>query len=192
MPLKTAILCRTNAPLVKCAFDLIRRGRGIKIKLIGKDIAKMLKDVIGEVLDFRLNAPIKEFMVLLDGWMNHVREMCQDDDSKESFLTECEDHYACLLAISSQANDVKELCQVIDNYFCDSDDIGDDPMTVVFASGHRSKGLEWERVFWIRPDLCPHPSSKTPADKKQEDHLLYILATRTQRELYICKDKLPL
>jgi hypothetical protein len=191
MPMKTAILCRTNAPLVKCAFDLIRRGRGVKVRIVGRDIAKALKDVIGEVLDYRLNAPIREFLVLLDGWINHIREKCINDDSKDAYLADCEDQYGCIQAIASQSTDAKDLCRVIDTYFCDSESLDDDPMTVVLASGHRSKGLEWERVIWIRPDLCPHPAAETAADKQQEEHLYYILPTRAQEQLIICHDKNP-
>ncbi len=191
MPLKTVILCRTNAPLVKCAFDLIRKGRGVKVKIVGRDIAKSLKDVIGEVLDFRRNAPMGEFNVLLEGWISDIREKYKDDERKEAYVIECEDMYGCIVAISTQCHDVTGLCRVIDEYFCDSDSLDDDPMTVVFASGHRSKGLEWDRVFWIRPDLCPHPAATHEADIRQEEHLAHILPTRAKKELWICHDRRP-
>ncbi len=191
MPLKTAILCRTNAPLVKCAFDLIRKRRGIKVKIIGRDIAKMLKDIIGEVLDYRRNCSISDFNDLLDQWIDDIRDKLQGDESKESVLAEYEDNYECISAIASQCKDAKGLYDTIDQYFVDSESLDDDPMTVVFASGHRSKGLEWQRVIWLRYDLCPHPSAEMEADKKQEEHLKYILGTRAEEVMIICHEQLP-
>jgi len=191
MPIKTAILCRTNAPLVACAFDLIRKGRGVKVKIVGRDIAKALKDIIGEVLEYRRNCSISEFKVLLDGWIMQIRDKFIGVESKESFVVECEDQYGCIQAISNQCSDAKDLYKVIDTYFVDSETLDEDPMTVVLASGHRSKGLEWERVIWLRPDLCPHPSAETPADIKQEEHLRYILPTRAKQHLWICHDTRP-
>ncbi len=191
MAIKTAILCRTNAPLVTCAFDLIRKGRGVKVKIVGRDIAKALKDIIGEVLDYRRNCNISEFKVLLDGWMMQIRDRFGGDESKESYIVECEDQYACIHAIANQCSDAKELYGVIDTYFVDSETLDEDPTTVVLASGHRSKGLEWERVIWLRPDLCPHPSAEKPSDLKQEEHLKYILPTRAKKNLWICHDQTP-
>lgn len=191
--MQTAILCRTNAPLVKCAFDLIRKGRGVKIKIIGRDIAKVLKDLVGEVLDYRRNCGIDEFKILLDGWINAIRISCEDEESdkSEEYLAECEDQYGCLVTIADQAEDAKGVLDIIDSYFSDGEELEDDENTVILASGHRSKGLEFDRVIWIRPDLCPHPSAETEADRAQEEHLLYILATRAKRELWICNDSRP-
>lgn len=189
MPLKTVILCRTNGPLVKFAFALI--GRRVKVKIVGRDIAKTLKDIIGEVLEYRRNCNIDEFVILLKGWIDDIRNRFGSDESKDAYVSECEDIYACLLTISERSKDAKGMYATIDHYFVDSESLEDDPSTVVFASGHRSKGLEWERVIWIRPDLCPHPSAESEADRRQEEHLKYILGTRAMESLIICHDLLP-
>jgi DNA helicase II / ATP-dependent DNA helicase PcrA len=56
---------------------------------------------------------------------------------------------------------------------------------VVFLSSvHRSKGLESNRIFIIRPDLMPHPSAKKPWQLKQEQNLHYVAVTRAKSELY--------
>lgn len=191
MPLKTAILCRTNAPLVKCAFDLIRKGRNIKVQIVGRDVAKALKDLVGEILGVRRNCDIKQFEEMLNEWIGEIRQRYAGDESKEAFVAECEDQYECLLAISRQCTDVYGLYEIIDSYFVDSGSVSDDPMTVVLSSGHRSKGLEWDRVIWLRPDLCPHPAAESEADKQQEEHIKYIIATRAKKQLVVCHDLEP-
>lgn len=192
-PLKTAILCRTNAPLVKCAFALIRKGRNVKVKIIGRDVAKVLKDVIGEVLEWRRNCTIAEFIVLLDGWIEAIRNKFKGQEAKDQIVADAEDHHGCLFAMSDQCEDAKGLYKVIDTYFVDSDDAAtdDDPMTIVLASGHRSKGLEWDRVIVLRPDLMPHPNAQLEADVRQEHNIEYVVLTRGKQELWLCHDKKP-
>jgi hypothetical protein len=188
--MKTAILCRTNAPLVTAAFDLIKKGRSIKVRIIGRDVAKKLKDLCGEILDYRRNADIEEFLGLLDAWIVAIRAK-YTDEKHEDFVAECEDYHGCLKAICHNCNDAKCVYATIDTYFVDSDEVADSDDSIILCSGHRAKGLEWDRVIWLRPDLMPHPGAKTPADLKQEDHLIYILPTRAKKELIICHDKQP-
>lgn len=189
--MKTAILCRTNAPLVTCAFDLIKKGRGIKVRIVGRDVAKKLKDLVGEILETRRNVDIEEFRILLDGWINEIRRKYGDNDKHEDFVAECNDYYGCLVAIAQGCNDAKCVYATIDKYFVDSDEISDTDDSVILCSGHRSKGLEWDRTVVLRPDLMPHPGAKTPADRKQEAHLEYVILTRAKQEMIICHDKEP-
>ena len=188
---KTAILCRTNAPLVKCAFALIRKGRGIKVKIVGKDVGIALKETIREIAGFRSNPNTRQFNEMLDRWIQDIFDRFGANESKEAYVSECSDIYGCLQAIAMQCNNVNQIYSTIDSYFVESDSLDDDPSVIIFASGHRSKGLEWDRVIWLRIDLCPHNSAKNAADLKQEDHLMYILPTRAKEELWICGDKDP-
>ena len=189
--LKTAILSRTNSPLLTCAFDLIKAGRSVKVRILGRDIAKMLIDLVGEVLDYRRNCSIEEFAILLDGWLDEIHRKYGDKDKFESFVAECDDNYACLKAICMQCNDSRGVISTINEYFCDEDDLDKHEDAVIFASGHRSKGLEWDRVIILRPDLCPHPAAETEDDLAQEEHLWYVMGTRGKKELIVCHDTRP-
>lgn len=188
--MKTAFLCRTNAPLVKCAFSLIKKGRGIKVRMVGRDIAKKLKELIGEVLDYRNNASIPDFINLLNDWILSMRAKYIDKEGFEGLLAECEDLYDCLLAITGQAKDALDMHVVLDSFFVDSDEIANNDDSVILYSGHRAKGLEWDRVVVLRPDLMPHPCAKLPADIEQEEHLKYVILTRAKKELIICHDEI--
>jgi superfamily I DNA/RNA helicase len=48
---------------------------------------------------------------------------------------------------------------------------------------HRSKGLEFERVYIIDTDLFPHPLAKSDKQKIQEDNLMYVAITRAIQQL---------
>lgn len=190
--LKTVIICRTNAPLVKALFDLIRKGRNIKARIVGRDVAKSLKDAIGEVLEFRRNCPITEFHVLLDSWIGAIRTKFKDTEGMEDYVAEQEDMYSCLKVMSNQCDDAKGLFKLIDTYIIDQDDLSDDDQdVVVLCSGHRAKGLEWDRAIILRADLFPHPNAESDADLQQEYHIWYVALTRGKAELWVCHVKRP-
>lgn len=193
--MRTAILCRTNAPLVTCAFDLIKRG--LRVRIVGKDIAKELIDLVAEVLEYRRNCPVAEFMNLLEGWLRDIHDRFGDKEDKEKFVVECEDCYACLHVIAENCDDSKCIIARINEFFVDSDEAAEaDEKTVVLCSGHRSKGLEWDRVVILRPDLLPHPAAESSEELAQEENLKYIMYTRVYGydrpgELIFCDDQRP-
>lgn len=191
--MKTAILCRTNAPLVACAFDLIRMGRGkVRVRLVGRDIAKKLKEVVGDVLESRRNCEIEEFRILLEGWISSIHDRYGDKDTHEDFVAECDDLYGCVSAICQNCEDAEGVYKTIDEFFIDSDEISEkDESTIILCSGHRAKGLEWDRVIVLRPDLMPHPGAKTDADRQQEQNLEYVIYTRAKKTLVVCWDRKP-
>jgi ATP-dependent exoDNAse (exonuclease V) beta subunit len=55
---------------------------------------------------------------------------------------------------------------------------------VMFSTVHKAKGLEYDRVFILRPDLFPHPAAKKEWQLEQEYHLEYVALTRAKQALY--------
>jgi superfamily I DNA/RNA helicase len=180
---------------VTCAFDLIKRG--LRVRLVGKDVARDLKELVSEVLEHRRNAPIEEFNILLSGWIRDIHERFGEKEKYETFVAECDDKASCLAVIAENCNDAKCVLRRIDEFFVDSDEVAEqDERTVVLCSGHRSKGLEWDRVVILRPDLLPHPAAESPEDLEQEEHIKYVMFTRVygfdrEGELLICADRRP-
>lgn len=188
MKIKTAILCRTNAPLVQCAFDLIKRH--VKIKIIGRDIAKKLKELIGDIMGRRRVCDIVEFEELLDVWIDKVVKKYGKKENKQKFVAECNDLHGSLKAIATHCDDTNDLFSTIDKFFVDGEDEVDDDC-VLLCSGHRSKGMEWDRVFVLRTDLMPHPGAETEADELQEKNIEYVVMTRAKQTLVLCPDQRP-
>lgn len=188
LKMRTAFLCRTNAPLVKCAFDLIKRK--IKVKIIGRDVASILKETIGEIIEARRNPTVQEFLELMDNWLKAIREKYGDDEKNVKKITDAEDRYGCLAVMAERCKYAMEIYRIIDSFFIDSED-ETDPNAVILCSGHRSKGLEFERVFIIRDDLMPHPNAKSEEDLRQEENIRYVTYTRAMHEMYVVNDMLP-
>lgn len=58
---------------------------------------------------------------------------------------------------------------------------------VTLTSAHRSKGLEFSRVYIIDPDNFPSPKAETEDQLRQEENAWYVALTRAMDELHILK-----
>jgi superfamily I DNA/RNA helicase/ssDNA-binding Zn-finger/Zn-ribbon topoisomerase 1 len=56
---------------------------------------------------------------------------------------------------------------------------------IAFTTAHRSKGLEFDRVFILDPDQFPSPFAKTPEELAQESNAYYVALTRAMKELHV-------
>ena len=192
--MKTAIIARTNAVLVTAAFDLIKRG--CQIQIIGKDVAKQLKEAIGDIVETRRRCTIEEFRILLSTWMDQIRnrldkDRAMSDEAKEDVLADAEEKHGCLQVMAANAISLEDILAKIDNYFVDSGAITDDPSVITLVTAHRSKGDEFDRVIVLRSDLFPHPRAKREEDLIQEENGWYVTCTRARKELIICADSKP-
>ena len=48
-----------------------------------------------------------------------------------------------------------------------------------------TKGLEFDRVFILEPNLFPHPKAKTPEELTQEENAKYVAFTRAMKGLHV-------
>jgi superfamily I DNA/RNA helicase len=58
---------------------------------------------------------------------------------------------------------------------------------VILTTSHKSKGLEFERVYVLRDDQFPSPKAKRPEDLEQEENAKYVAYTRAKDQLHIVK-----
>lgn len=170
------VACRTNGPLVRPAFECIRRG--MKAVIRGKDIGASL---VQTVRRFGTDDLASFDVALGEYYENEYRKLI--DKGKEMQALQLEDKVKTLRAIMSEVNSVPELINKIQMLFDDG------AAGVVFTSVHKVKGLETETeqqsVFLLRPDLMPHPKAKSQDDMQQELNCLYVAITRSKNKLYI-------
>lgn len=57
--------------------------------------------------------------------------------------------------------------------------------SVTLTTAHKSKGLQFSRVYAIRNDLYPHPKATRPKDLAQEENARYVAWTRAEHELHV-------
>lgn len=173
------ILCRFNAPLIDHVYKFI--AKGIAAKVEGREIGLGLK-----VLVRRWKA--KSFGALrdrLDEFL--VRETAKfRAREEESRAAAVEDKVRCIGVIIERIesthgrtvkNPIEAVCDEIDAIFADNANGGQ----VILCSIHKSKGREWEHVFWLQTG--PSKWARKQWEKDQEDNLCYVAATRAKREL---------
>jgi DNA helicase-2/ATP-dependent DNA helicase PcrA len=58
---------------------------------------------------------------------------------------------------------------------------------VILTTSHKSKGLEFDRVYILRDDQFPHPKAKREEELEQEENAKYVAYTRAKDQLHIVK-----
>jgi superfamily I DNA/RNA helicase len=154
-PDDATVICRNNAPLLRLAFKLISAGRSVS--------------VVGSELGPRLVGIMKK---LGDSTLPRVKAFSAIEEWREGKL----------VAGSKSANDLADCMRVL----CEHGDtlgaaisyaehIFAQTGTIRLLTGHKSKGLEFDSVFWLDPWLCK--------DTEQDLNLRYVITTRSQNSL---------
>lgn len=166
------VLCRTNAPLVTPAFELIKRG--IKAIIRGRDIGKGLITIIRKLKAQDIN----DLNVRLQDYASkEVKKLL--DREKNAQAQSLQDKVDTIFALMEGTDTIVDLEDKIETIFSDNN------AGVVFSSVHKAKGLEAEKVFILEPKLMPHPMAKAEWEKAQERNIQYVAYTRSLDELIL-------
>lgn len=175
VPGQDAVICRFTAPLVKAAFALI--GAGVPSHVEGKEIGKGLLALIDKWPSIRQPA---DLMKKLD---EHLEKETAKllAKKKEAAADALADAVECIRVIGSTlppGATVDVLRADIGSLFADAAD-GLRVPTVAFMTAHRSKGLEFQRVFgWGVRTHFPARFARQAWQVQQEHNLQYVLYTR--------------
>lgn len=174
-----AIICRNTRPLVKVAYSLIRRG--IPAHIEGREIGKGLLKLIG-----RWN--VTSISVLLDK-LDIYREkqvaklMAKGREAQAEALA---DRVETIVAITEglpPGSRLLDLRNKIESMFADSKP-GERSNRVTLMTAHRSKGMEFKRVFiWGRRAYMPSRYARQDWQRQQERHIEYVAITRAMETL---------
>lgn len=178
---KDLVLCRTNAPLIKVAFAIIRSGKKavVRGRDIGKNLLKLIEkykaDNLGE-LYLKLN----NYQKLQQEKLDLIERGKYDKKKKNSILANI-DSVETITAIMEDCQTIDDVRLKISTIFSDEKE------GIVCSSVHRAKGFEADNVFIINRDNMPHPMAKTDEEIEQEMNILYVALTRSKNELCIIK-----
>ncbi len=172
------VICRTNAPLVPAAFDMIRHGKKAQIR--GRDVGKGLLGLLHKVAK-RRGVQGASLQVLLRELGRYVSAEASKMilAKKGSQAQALQDQYETIFALSDGCPSVEALEQRVETIFADN------VQGIVFSSVHRAKGDEANRVFILHPELMPHPMASQPWELQQEQNIKYISYTRAKQDLYL-------
>lgn len=177
------VVCRVNAELVGTAYKLLKRG--VRAVVRGRDVGAGIEKLIKLAGD---KAGRDASLTLL---LEHANIITMQEISKfnalpngrgEARAVAAQDRLECLSEIASQCETTGELSAALRKLFDEFDDEGKPQNTVVLGTVHRTKGLEGNRVFVLRPDLMPHPMAKRKEEQEQERNLAYVAVTRAKYE----------
>lgn len=195
------VLSRKNAPLVKVALSLIRRG--VRTKIEGRDIGAGLKALVNRLATGAARDSMPKFLEKLARWRE--KEIDRAEAAKlESKIEEISDRFETLMALADGVAGIGELRQRLDDLFADTGGRGSQ---VVCSSVHRAKGLESDRVFvladTLRPPVacgeCNHRHTFGPCKcgcgkyvpdalaLREEENIEYVAVTRARRELFMVR-----
>ncbi len=175
------ILCRTNAPLVKLAFEFIRQHK--KVVILGRNLCKNLIKLISNYKTNDLSELRKKVINLRDLQREHIQEIYRGtfEKSRMGELLTIIDKCDTLLAIAEGVKSIQELRNVIYKIFSDKEE------GIILSTVHKAKGSGYDRVFiYGYNSLMPLPFLERPDDIVQEMNIKYVAITRSKKELYLC------
>ncbi len=183
------VLSRTTAPLIKRCLQLIKMGvkAYVKGRDVGAGLVALIEKIHGNPIvlrdDYRAKfdqgvdpshpSDIVDFLMQVDDYFR-INAARLERAGRETELMSLEMNIECIKVLAEDADYAVEMIKRIEEIFSDTDD----RTAVRFMTGHKCKGLENERVFILRLDLCPHPKAKTSNALRQEQNLLLVMKTR--------------
>lgn len=167
-----AILCRFNGPLIAMAYKLLKQGVGVH--MLGRDIGAGLKRLVKTLG----SSTIEQLETDLETWAQREIALAKAK-GKFDKVEKIEDKRDSLAAVISHsgAKSIEELVNLIDNLF------GRESAPITLGTGHRAKGLEWDRVFFLDSWRIPSKYATQDWQLQQEDNLAYVIITRARKVL---------
>lgn len=186
------VLCRMNAPLMKAAYGMIRKGIACMIqgRDIGAGLNSLIKKVCGKgwkttdtiIMESKLDAYLSKEIAKLD----KLALTAPVSRSKYELVM---DKVNCIKLISEGLSTASEVCERITELFADTDKAGMPKSKVVLSSVHRAKGLEAENVFILHPEKMPHPMATLEWEIEQEYNIKYVAITRSMNRLVFVREE---
>ena len=186
-----AIICRNTKPLISIAYKLI--GAGVACHVEGREIGRGLIDLIERW------PTIKTFPALTDKLTEDKdREVAnliaEQKEMQAEALTDKIETVLAIMAGMPKGSKVDDLRAKVNSLFADTN--GKPSDTVTLLTAHRSKGLEYTRVFlWGEQKYMPSKWAKQDWQMVQEENLIYVAYTRAIHSLVsveVVSDDAPL
>ncbi len=174
-----AVLCRNNRPLVFLYFELLEQGKNPI--LIGKDIQVGLEALISKVLKKSTDEGLSIIQERLEKLKEELTQRGVKNIKEHPRYEALNDKIMTINIIANRFDTMKEVKEEIVNMFSVKEDC------IKLMTIHGSKGLEFDRVFYIERfdgnKLLPSPYAIQEWERVQERNLRYVMLTRTKKSL---------
>lgn len=176
------VLCRNNKPLIVLYCELLKLKRKVKIK--DTDLLKSLVLIFDKIKHLSHS----ESIIKLNDILSETKQRLIDQgifkvNKHPKIKALVEQINIILTLIEFYEGDVKETYSHLSEIFTDKES----DQVVNLMTVHKSKGLENDNVYIIRPDLLRRDYDKAVTDweKQQQDNLKYVAYTRAKKKLSI-------
>lgn len=167
-PRNSIVLCRNTTPLVELSSELIAQGIGFNI--LGKETGTQLVRLIRNI---KAGTP-KDLLDKLHKQYQRMEEL----KKSEAQLAQLKEHIKCVAILVVRVTGITELIDNITTLFA-----ANNHNALTLSTVHKSKGLEWDNVVIIRPDLMPAKQAKLAWERQSEDNIKYVAVTRAKDSL---------
>lgn len=162
------VLCRYNAPLVRVALDLMKRGINavVRGRSIGEEIANL--------------ATLKTQYTNMEMYMAELKSNIAARLDKLEGLAKrlLLDKFDVIKHVANEVTYPNDIPAKIRSLFTD------DKTSIVLSSIHKAKGLEADNVYIIVPEVLYTSAHATTVDERQERNATYVAITRAKKQLY--------
>lgn len=215
---ETAFIARTNQPLTHAALSLL--GKGIPFVIVGKDIGRDLMRHINQTIKNQFKTGSRKIDLnkyslgdlerILPTYLENENKQHYGKSTKSEYLRDLKETTEALLNSietfksleNNQRSTVRDfyiwLAEKLGGFDIESNERDyneyqkkiEEESPVVLTTSHKSKGLEFSRVFILRYDQFPHPKAEKARRGKeeemvQEENAKFVALTRAQNELHI-------
>ena len=184
------IICRTNAPLVPAALRLIAKGIQARVRgrNIGQAIAKIAEDAAKVEVDYSIQAQgwRVAFTAQIEKYGQIRREALEQRKHSEAAIEALNDQLDALVVYLDSKPEIGSLSDLTRGI---ADLFADEGAAVWCSSIHRSKGLEADRVFVLKPDkMALSFKNMLPWQAEQEQNLRSVGLTRAKQYMYFVEE----
>ena len=157
IPDGSAVICRNNAPLFSLALEFLKEGR--YPELSGRDV---IKGLITQMKKFgKTDTSQEQALGKLAAWF--TRESKRARDSRQ-----LQDKRQCMEIFITQGSTLGKAIAL-------AKALEQQSGRIKLMTGHKAKGLEFDDVFFLDPQLC--------GKKDQEKNIRYVIQTRAKNNL---------
>lgn len=167
---QSMVVCRTNAPLISVALRMYQNNIPFNLmadfpERLSKRCKKLAEDCRG--------------MAAFRSAVEDSRDTKLAAAKSKGLQARINDEHDCILVVADRCNEPYAVSETFKQ-------LGYCTTGVMLATGHKSKGLEAQNVFILRPDLIPAPwvDELDEEAMQQERNLKYVMITRAKDNLF--------
>lgn len=173
------VLCRNNAPLMYMYINLLKRG--IKSYIKGSDIGEQLVKLCSKLEHLSVTEALETLGVMLDKILQELIDKKHPAPRYANKYVSFAEKIQIIEYLTEGKEDMNGIIKNLNNIYREKGE------GIILMTIHKSKGLEAENVYIIRPDLLGgNPKYITqPWQVVQENNLKFVAFTRAKNKIMI-------